>query len=588
MPFSLPVRMGDCGGRHTHGEVVAVRNLEVAWALEEMADLIEIRGIEAFKARAYRRAAAIVASLSDDIADIAAAGALEQLPGIGRSLAGRIGELIATGTCAYLEELKGSVPEELRELLAIPGVGAKTASALFRELGIRTIEELEHAARAGRIRNLKGMSIRTEQRIQSGIERMRTRSGRIPLGIARPIAEDLAAALSLLPAVTAVDVVGSIRRRQETAGDINLLAASERPQEVLEAFGRLPQVAEVLAAETSRSAVVLRLGCKVDLRVVAPDQFVAARHYLTGSAAHNARLVALTEERGLPGSDYGLPATGTEADVYAGLRMQYVPPELREGRGEVEAALKGELPELVDLGDIHGDLHLHTDWSDGANSIAEVAERARQRGYNYVAVTDHSQALAMVGGLGAEKLARQAEAIATVQQQVGESLRILRGIEVDIMSDGRLDLADDVLRDLDIVVASVHRGFRQGADQITARIEAALKHPLVDIVAHPTGRLIGRRDEYAIDLERVFDVAAATGTALEINSSPDRLDLSDVNARRAGDLGIRLAINTDAHDLGRMTEMEYGVAVARRAWRGPSDILNAQPLEQLLTDLGRK
>lgn len=576
-----------------------MKNLEVAQILEEIADLMDIRGSDAFKARAYRRAAAVIANLSADIAAVAMEGGLEALPGIGKGLATKIDEILRTGTCRSFEELKAEVPEALRDLLAIPGVGARTAATLYRELGIRTLDDLERAARSGRIRNIKGMSVRTEQRIIDGLARMRTRNGRTPLGIAKPLAEELVASLSQLSAVTAIDIAGSIRRRKEDVGDIDLVAASVRPDEVTEAFCRLPQVASVLARGATKASVMLRLGCQVDLRVVAPEQFVTARHHLTGSKEHNAKLRGLARQRGLRINEYGLfrldgeesaaeEAAGmsvpvrSEGELYAQLGMAYIPPELREDRAEIEAALAGALPRLVEPGDIRGDLHVHTDWSDGKNSIVEMAERAHARGYEYIAITDHSQALAMAGGLGPEKLARQAEAIASAQAALGDKIRILRGIEVDILNDGRLDLPDEVLSDLDVVVASIHRGFHQNEEQLTARVEAALKHPAVDIVAHPTGRLIGHRDEYAIDLERVFEVARRTRTALEINASPDRLDLSDVNARRAGELGVPLAIDTDAHDLARLAEMEYGVAVARRAWRERDDIINTWPLERLL------
>lgn len=570
-----------------------MKNLEVAWVLAEIADLIEIRGVDAFKSRAYRRAAGVIASLPRDIAVIGEAGELETLPGIGKGLAAKIGEIIRSGTCSYLEDLKADVPEGLRDMLAIPGVGAKTASALYRELGVRSLADLERAAKSGRIRALKGMSVRTEQRISDGLARLRDHSGRLPLGIAKPLAAELAAAIAQLPAVTAVDVAGSIRRGKEEVADIDIIAAACRPDDVTAAFCRMPQVGSVLSQGPTMATVLLRFGCQADLRVVAPEQYVAARHHFTGSKEHNVRLRGLAKDRGLKLNEYGLfrvaegDAGGeplpvdSEAELYRQLGMDVVPPELREDRGEVEAALAGTLPRLLELTDIRGDLHVHTDWSDGKNTILEMATRAAERGYEYIAITDHSQALAMAGGLGPEKLARQAGAIMEAQAAVGDRIRILRGIEVDILSDGRLDLPDEVLADLDVVIASVHRGFHQSEEQLTSRIVAALKHPAVDLVAHPTGRLIGHRDEYAVDLERVFEVAAETGTAMEINASPDRLDLSDINTRRATELGIRIAINTDAHDLGRLTEMEYGVTVARRAWCEPADIINTLPLAAL-------
>lgn len=568
-----------------------MKNLEVAWLLEEIADLIEIRGVDAFKARAYRKAASVVSTVAEDITVIADAGRLQELPGVGKSLAAKISEIITSGTCRYLEDLKQEVPPSLRDLLNIPGVGARTASQLYQELGIRTLDDLERAASSGRIRELKGLSIRSERRILDGLARLRNQGGRLPLGIARPVAADVAATLARLPTVTAIDVAGSIRRCREDVADIDIIAASGDPEQVMALFARLPQVQSLLAEGPTMSRVLLRIGCQADLRVVAPDQYVTARHHFTGSKEHNVRLRGLAKDRGLKINEYGVFRTdaegeqslpvASEADLYDLLDMAYVPPELREDSGEIEAAQAGTLPRLVELTDIRGDLHCHTDWSDGRLSPAELARAAADRGYQYIAVTDHSQALAMAGGLGPEKLARQGEAIAAAQAEVGESVRIFRGIEVDIMSDGRLDLPDESLAQVDVVIASIHRGFRQPEAQLTGRIEAALKHPLVDIIGHPTGRLIGRRDEYAVDIERVTELAAATGTALEINASPDRLDLSDLNARRAAGLGVMLAINTDAHDGSRLSEMEYGVAVARRAWCEAGNVLNTRPLAEL-------
>lgn len=568
-------------------------NIEVAWLISEMADLLELQGAEAFKVRAYRRAAQSVENLPVDIAGVAASGRLEEIPGIGRNLSAKIQEILSTGTCSLLERLRAEVPRTLLDFLAIPGVGARTAALVHRELGIKTIDELEAAARAGKLRDLPGMGGKKEQNIITGIEALRARNGRCPLGVALPLAADFARFLERHPAVKQVAVAGSLRRHRDTVADIDLVAASDRPGEVMDAFVSLPMVRDVLARGETKSTIVTRLGLQADLRVVAPDEFWTALHHSTGSKEHHVRLRGRARDRGLKINEYGvfredgekIPVAGEE-ELYRLLDLEYIPPELREDRGEVEAAAEGRLPDLVSLADIRGDLHIHSDWSDGTSAIAELALAARARGYEYIAITDHSRSLAMARGLDEARLKQQQEAIAAVNREL-DGIEVLAGIEVDILRNGTLDLPDGVLADLDVVIASVHTGFRQEEAVITERVLGALKNEHVDILAHPTGRLLGRRSAYALDIDQVLEAAAANGTCLEINASPDRLDLDDVNARRAKDLGIRLAINTDAHAVPVLDDMTFGVDVARRAWLERKDVLNALPLADLRRVLRR-
>lgn len=574
-----------------------MRPRDVADLLHRLADLVEIAepGEAARRAAAYRRAAQTLENLQPDLPRLRAEGRLTELPGVGPAIARKIEEMLETGTCRLLEDLQRRVPPGVLDLLAVPGIGPRTAGTLFRQLGVDSLPALEEAARAGRLRGLPGFGERREQNLLRELERLRLRAGRIPLGVALPQAAALRDALAAAAGVT-VAVAGSLRRGRETVKDIDLVAAAERPGEVARVFAALPQVAEVRLAGDTRVQVALQGGLPCDLRVVAPPAFPAALQYFTGSQAHNVRLRGLARERGLKLNEYGLfpadagdgealPLDGEE-DLYARLGLDYVPPELREDQGEVEAARAGRLPRLIRLEDVRGDLHLHTDWSDGRASLAEMCAAARDRGYAYVAITDHSPSLAVARGLTADRLRRQLEEIERLRARFPD-LVILAGCEVDIRPDGRLDLPDDVLAELDLVIASVHSRLRMGRLEMTARIVAALEHEHVDVLGHPTGRILGYRDPYELDVERVLEVAVETRTVLELNASPERLDLGDAHLRRARELGARFAVSTDAHAPENLDAMAYGILTARRAWLQPVDVINTLPAPELLAFLRR-
>ncbi|NPV27106.1 MAG: DNA polymerase/3'-5' exonuclease PolX [Firmicutes bacterium] len=568
-----------------------MRNVEVAWVLAEMADLMEILGENIYKIRAYRKGAQSIENLEEDINQLNSTGQLEKVDGIGKKLANNIRELLTTGTFPEYEEIKQRVPRGLLNFLAIPGLGPKSVQLIYQHLGITSLDELEEAARSRKIRQLPGMGSKTELAILRGIDLLRNQGARVTLGIADPIAEELTGYLSTLPDVERVSITGSLRRRQELVGDIDLLVASTKPARVREVFVKHPLIQEIVYEEGDRLVVLTTGGARCELLLVAPAQFFPTLLWSTGSKGHYQALQQIALEQGS-----GLDLTGlggmapkewqSEEDIYRQLGLDYIPPELRENRGEIEAARRGQLPDLLELEHIRGDLHVHTDWSDGVHSLEEMAEAAQHRGYEYLAITDHSKSLAISRGLNEERLMYQRIKIEKLNEEF-KDFRLLSGIEVDILSNGALDFSDDVLCDLDVVIASVHTGFKQEREQLTERVVAALKNEHVDILAHPTGRLLGRREPYALDVERVLEVARQTGTILEINASPDRLDLGDAHCRQAKNLGITMAINTDAHDWRRFDDMKYGVATARRGWLTKEDVLNTLPLDKLLKRLGR-
>jgi DNA polymerase (family 10) len=564
----------------------------------EIADLLDIKGEDPFKVRAYRRAAEVIAVLPEPIEDYHRDGRLLDIPGIGKALAAKIAEKLESGGSSFLEKLTAELPPGLIELLRIPGVGARTVAVLHRELGVRNLEDLERAALAGRLRHLPRLGEKVERTILEGISKVRSRRGRIPVHAAWAAARDLTRALAATPGVTRVEAAGSLRRFRDTVGDLDLVAASNQPELVMETFTKLAVVDEVLSQGPTKVSVTLDGGLRVDLLVVSPDQFVTALHHLTGSAEHNTQLRHRARNMGIHVSEYGLfredPSGGDvpkerlpvrdEADLYRHLGLDYVPPELREGAGEIEAAAAGKLAALVDIGDIRGDLHTHTTHSDGLAGIAEMASAARALGYEYIAITDHSRSMAMVHGLDEVRVKEQAALIRRLDTEI-EGVRILSGLEVDIRSDGSLDLPDGALAELDVVVASIHSGFRQSGPEITARLVGAAKHEHVDIIGHPTGRLINQREPYPLDADALLEAAARAGTALEINASVERLDLPDTLARRARDFGARLAVSTDAHDQARLAEMVFGVKVARRAGLTAVDIINTRSAADLMSVL---
>ena len=569
-----------------------MKNREIADIFERIADILEIQGEGVFRVNAYRRAARIIGDLSSDVADLVESGELLKLKGIGKGTADGVAEYLETGTMRRYEEAKKSVPKGLVELLSIPGLGPKTIGLLWRELDVRSLKSLKRALRGRKVLDLPGIGPKKVENIEAGIRVYESRSGRLTLGTVLPAALATVTELRDATGIGEIEVAGSIRRWRETIGDVDILALSSKPAPVIEAFTTLPRVTEVLAAGTTKASVRVSDGLQMDLRVVPPESYGAALSYFTGSKEHNVHLRGLAQSKGLKLSEYGLfkgdrrVAGRTEEAIYRKLGMQYVVPELREDRGEVEAALEGRLPELVELGDIRGDLHVHSDYSDGHSTIEEVARAAKARGYRYVSINDHSRSLGVANGLSVERLMEQGEEIARVNERV-KGITVLRGTEVDILSDGSLDFPDEVLEQLDVVVASIHSGFQQSRDRMTGRILSAIENPHVDIIGHPTGRLLGTRPPYDVDLERVMEAAAETGTALETNAHYERLDLNDVNARRAAEMGVRIAISTDAHHPDQMWMMELGVHTVRRGWLRREDVLNTLPLRSLRKVLRR-
>lgn len=565
-----------------------IENLKAAWMLEGIAQLLELKGENVFKIRAYHRAARAVVNMTQDLAEVMGRGELDKIPGVGEHIAEKLRELLTTGRSAYYERLQAEIPAGLVEITNIPGVGAKMAQQLYQKLGISTVDELEAAARSRKIRELPGLGNKTELNILRGIEMLRTKGGRTIISIADSVAQDFLGFLKSLPGVTQAEVAGSTRRMQETIGDIDLVVAAVDPAAVIEVFVCHPQTGSILARGETKVSIITIIGLQVDLIVVQPDQFWSALHHFTGSKEHNVRLRELARHEGLKINEYGvfrasdnerLPVTG-EADIYRHLNMVYIPPEMREDIGEIEAARENTLPDLVSQADIRGDLHIHSDWSDGVNTIEQIAGRALEKGYEYVAVTDHSRSLAIAKGLSVERLQKQDEIIDRINAE-NKNIIVLKGIEADILANGALDYPDEILAAKDLVIASVHSGFRQDREKITGRIISAIKNEHVDILAHPTGRLIGRRDAYAVDMDRVLEAAAKYNTVLEINSSPDRLDINDHYARKAKEYGIRIAVNTDAHEIRRMDEMKFGVGTARRGGLTSDDIVNTLPAPDL-------
>lgn len=565
-------------------------NHEVARILYDIADLYQLKGENTYRVRAYQRAATAIDSLGEDLETLAEQGSLESIPGVGRSIADKVREILKTGTTAVYEELKSQIPPGLIEVMAIPGIGPKKASMLYRRLGIRSVEELEQAAKEHRISTETSLSPKAEADILRGIEVLRQGSKRLLLGTALPMAEGIIARLSSAPGVRRIEAAGSIRRRQETIGDIDLVAVTTDARSTVEAFTHLPHVQEIIETGPAMASIWTKAGLRTDLRLTDEEHYGALLHHFTGSKMHNIRLRGLARDRGLTINEYGVHRldTGetvvrgrTEEEIYRVLGLPWIPPEMREDRGEIEAALEGRLPRLIEQDDIRGDLHCHTRWSDGADSIRSMAEAARDRGYEYLAVCDHSWTLRIARGLDDSRLMQQLAEIRALNRRM-RPFRVLCGSEVDIRADGTLDFDRSILEQLDIVVASVHQRYRQDREEMTNRIVKAIESGVVDVLAHPTGRLLNSRPAYEVDLDRVLEAARAHSTALEINSYPDRLDLNDVYAREAKERGIRIAIDTDAHNVSELDNIRYGLAMARRGWLERSDVVNAGTLDELL------
>lgn len=572
---------------------LAAGNAEIAELFNRYADLLEIQDANPFRVRAYRNAARVVAGSSRSMADLVAEGRdLDELPGIGKDLAAKIATILRTGSLPQLAQLETRVPRALADLMNLPGLGPKRVKLLYSELGIRSSEDLKRALRTGALLAVPGFGAKTAARIQAALDSRGAAPSRFKLADAEQAAEPLLAHLRGIEGIKTITVAGSFRRRRDTVGDLDIVVTARRGAQVMRGFVGYDAVAEVLSQGTTRASVRLRNGMQVDLRLVPDASYGAALYYFTGSKSHNIAVRRIAVERGLKINEYGVHRGGrriagrSEEELFASVGLPYIPPELRENRGEIEAARAGELPTLIELRDLRGDLHAHTTASDGHDSLEAMAEAARALGYAYLAITDHSRQVRVAHGLDARALRTQFAAIDRLNAGFG-NFRLLKSAEVDILADGRLDLPNKVLAEMDVVVAAVHYRLGLPADKQTARVLKALDNRRVRILAHPTTRLINQRPEFAAQLERIFAAAAERGVALEINAHPDRLDLDDIHARAARDAGCRLVISTDAHGTAGLANMRFGVDQARRAWLSRENVLNTLPLDGLLQALER-
>jgi DNA polymerase (family 10) len=567
-----------------------IHNNDVADIFDEVADLLEIKGDNPFRVRAYRNAARTVAGLSRSVADLAGEEqGLDGIPGIGKDLAEKIRTIVATKNLPFLENLKQELPEGLSTLMKIRGLGPKKVAVLYRELKISSVEALKKAVAAGKIRELPGFSVKTEQSLLEELGRTKV-SDRGPDRFKRARAEQIVtplfAELKMAKGLEEAAIAGSYRRQAETVGDVDILAAAEAGADITKRFVHYDDVVKVLAEGETKSSVVLRGGLQVDLRVVPIASFGAALHYFTGSKAHNIAVRTMGIKRKLKINEYGvfrgekMIAGRTEAEVYKTVGLPYIEPELREDRGELQAAAKGKLPHLVELKDIKGDLHAHTEATDGRYSALEMAEAAKAHGYEYLAITDHSQHVTVARGMDAKRLAKSIKEMDKINAKL-KGFTLLKSIELDILVDGSLDLPDGILDDLDLVVVSVHYNFKLPKEKQTERVIRALDNPRVNIFGHPSGRLINERPPYEIDLERVMRAAVERGCFLEVNSHPDRLDLDDVHCQMAKGMGLKLALSTDAHSIDDLDLMRFGIGQARRGWIEPSDVINTRRLPEL-------
>ncbi|MEE9513154.1 MAG: DNA polymerase/3'-5' exonuclease PolX [Anaerolineales bacterium] len=566
-----------------------VKNREIAEIFETIADLLEIKEETVYRVVAYRRAGEVLRSLGRDVNNVWEEGSLESIPGVGKAIAAKIDELLRTDNLEFYEKLTAEVPPGLADVLKVGGVGPKTAARFWKELGITAIDELEHAAQKGNLRQLSGIGERSEARILENIIALkRQHTGRILLGEAWTTAQKLLSRLREIEGVQRADAAGSLRRMQETVGDLDLLVGAEDIPLVIQAFIAFPEVDRVLGQGETKASVELIDGFRVQLWVHQPERFGSALQYATGSQGHNVRLREAAQKAGLSLSELGyqdqeggMIFCPDEEEVYAVLGLPWIPPALREDRGEIKAAKEGELPQLVELEDLRGELHTHSVWSDGKSSIVEMAEAAIELGMEYLVISDHSRSLGIAGGLSIEDLRAQRAEIKRVHKKIGKNLTLIQGSEVEILANGELDYPDEILQELDIVIASLHTSLRQPREQVTERLLRSIKNPHVDIIAHLTGRLIGKRDPADLDIEAILRAAAKHNVVLEINSNPERLDLKDTHARRALDLGCRLAINTDAHHPDHFAFRRFGVGTAQRAWAEAPSIVNTWPLDRL-------
>jgi len=564
-----------------------VHNADIAGVFEEIADLLEIQEANPFRVRAYRNAARTLGELSLDVAaTLRERGELPKLPGIGEDLGNKIREIVETGTCGLIERLRKEIPPAITELLRIPGLGPKRVKTLYHDLGVHTLDQLYKAAREGRIRTLAGFGEKTELSILQSVETHLARERRFKLALAAQYAQPLAAYLSEAAGVGHVVIAGSFRRMRETVGDIDILVTAAPGSRVMERFTSYGEAKKVLSSGPTRSSVMLSSGIQVDVRVVPEESFGAALHYFTGSKAHNIAMRRIAQEQGLKLNEYGVfrgdkrVAGKTEESVFKTLGLPFIAPELRENAGEIEAARRGKLPQLLELSDLRGDLHVHTRATDGRQSLRDMALAARERGLAYLAITEHSRREAMAHGLDPQRLARQIDEIERLNREL-DGITLLKGIEVDILEDGSLDLPDSILAQLDLVIGAVHSNFKLPRQRQTERILKALDRPYFSVLAHPSGRLIDRRDPYDVDMLRIIRKARDRGAFLELNAHPERLDLTDVHCRMAKDEGVLVSVNSDAHSVLEFDNLRFGVGQARRGWLRKADVLNTRALSDL-------
>ena len=559
-----------------------MNNSEVAQVFDNIADFLEIKGEQIYRVLAYRRGAEAIRNLGRDIHKVWQEEQLQDVPGVGKAISEKIAELLSSGKLEYYERLQAEIPVGLLQVLKVGDVGPKKAARFWKELGIESIEQLEQSARAGQLRQLSGMGEKSEARILESIESLKRRKiDRIPIGQALPAAQQLVDFLRSLPEVTAAEAAGSLRRQRETVGDLDLLVAATDKEAVMAAFSEMPSVHRVKGLGGTKVSVELVDGLRVQLWVHPPERFGTALQYATGSQAHNVKLREMALDQGVSLSEHALSREdgseilcAEEEQVYAALGLPWIPPELREDRGEIQAAKEGALPKLVTLAQVRGELHAHSEWSDGAVSIEAMARGAKERGLRYLIITDHSRSLGVANGLSIERLREQRKELETARRAMGKGFTLLQGAEVEILADGKLDYPDEVLAELDLVIASLHTSLRQSRERVTRRLMNAIQNPHVDLIAHPTGRLIGQREGADLDMESILQAAADHDVILEINANPERLDLNDVFARRALELGCRLAINTDAHRPEHLDFRHYGLGVARRAWATADQVVN--------------
>jgi DNA polymerase (family 10) len=573
-----------------------MKNREIAKMFYEISEFLEMDNVP-FKPYAYQKAALTLETLKDDIGEIYRGGgvkALKEIPNIGENIAKKIEEVLTTGKLRYYEDFKKKLPIDLDEIVRVEGVGPKKAKVLYEKLGVANLKQLEDAARSGKIAPIAGFGEKTQKNIIEAVKFLKRSHGRFLLGEILPVANEVVGRLRALKEVKKIEIAGSLRRMKETIGDVDILITSDNPSGVMDVFTSQPGVVKIWGKGSTKSSVRMKEGFDMDLRVIPPRSYGAALQYFTGSKEHNISLRKIAMDRGLKLNEWGLfkgthlIASESEEDVYRALGLSWIPPEIREGRGEIDAARDGALPDLISVKDIRGDLHVHSNWDGGADSLEDIAQAAMKMGYDYVGISDHTRFLKIERGLDGNKIRERNREIDRLNEKIkrpAHRFRILKGCETNIMNDGSVDLEDKVLAELDFVIAGVHSRFKMTRTAMTERICRAMENPHVDILAHPTGRILKRRDEYEIDIEQILKAAQKTGTVLEINSYFERLDLSDSNILRAKRAGIKMCVNTDAHRADQLHQVTIGIAQARRGWAERQDIINAWPVEKLLASL---